>query len=423
MGFEIKNIFNIIRRNNTVREGIVYAFFSALNNGLNFLILFGLSLVLNKSDFGILNLFNVFILIVSVVISLGTQSYFSVSFFKKNEEELKRIINSILFITSTVFVFLLLVFSLFSKNIESLVGFGLKMQILGLIYCLLQVFYFLILELYRIKETSIYYGVISTIWALLNVISTIYFCYIVKFGWEGRVYSQVLSTIPFFFFFFFLFYRENYLSFQYPKKENIKEILNFGLPLIPHSSTVWLRQGMDRYFINYYFSATIVGDYSFIYNFAGMIMMLGTAFNSTNSVFIYKKLNEKNPNFRQEINSQNKKAIVFFFIATLLAIVLTFFLIRFFIPKYQNSIEFIIPLFLMAFFQCVYYLFVNFLFFFDKTKILMSITFGTAIFHLILSYFLTAYSPTFTAYINLLSNAIICIFVFKYCNNKFLKII
>ena len=80
--------------------------------------------------------------------------------------------------------------------------------------------------------------------------------------------------------------RRGYLQRLIPNKETVKSALAFGIPLIPHSASAWIRQGLDRYVINYFYMATQVGIYSFAYNFANIIQIIGLAFNATNS-YIY----------------------------------------------------------------------------------------------------------------------------------------
>ena len=85
-----------------------------------------------------------------------------------------------------------------------------------------------------------------------------------------------------------------------------------------------------------------------------------------------------------------------------------------FFPKYIGLLEFIIPQCMGAMFQCFYLLFVNFLFYYKKTKKLMFITFGFSLLHAILSLILTKYSIFYTVYIGLLSNFLIALGVFLY---------
>ena len=66
--------------------------------------------------------------------------------------------------------------------------------------------------------------------------------------------------------------------------------MSWGIPLIPHLATTWLRQGCDRYIINYHYELAEVGLFSFALNMANIIEMMGGSFNANNYVNIYKTL-------------------------------------------------------------------------------------------------------------------------------------
>jgi len=416
----VKRLLDLFQKNLSIKNGIIFTVFATLNNGLNFLLTLILSLYLTKEDFGVLNLFLTFILILTILISLGTQSFFSVIYFKKNKVYLNRILNSIMAISAVTLLILIAISLLLSRQVTLLVGFSTKYQLLGVIICFFQLFYTTNLEVYRLEEKPVKYGLMTMGWLSLNFVLTLYFCIALKRGWYGRADAQFIAAVIFFFINIYFLRKNGYLHLSKPGKSHYLKTLKFGLPLIPHNSTVWIRQGFDRYIINFYFGPGLLGSYSFIYNFTGLIMMVGTAFNSTNSVFIFKKLKDGNKEgIREALFKQIRIMTMIFLGLTIMAIILIYLLIELFVPKYQSAVIYIIPLCLAAFFQCIYYLFVNYLFFFNKTKTLMYITFTISVFHFGLSFLITRYSVAYTAYLTLFSNFLICIFVIYYSNKTF----
>jgi len=419
---KIKIFLLKILKSSLIKKGITFTLFAILNNALNFFLIFVLSIYLSKSDFGLLNLFNVLILIVSVLISLGTQSYFGIAFFQNKFENLLKFLNSILIITFLVSIAFLMLIVAAPGSLSNLLGLSTKYQLYVLILCLFQVFYTINLEVFRLEEKPISYGLLSFIWITLNFALTISLCIWIKNGWTGRVHAQLISALVMFIINIIILNNKKYVKFVKPQKKHFTQVLSFGLPLVPHNSTIWIRQGFDRYIINYFYGAVLVGTFSFAYNLSGIILMIGTAFNSTNSVYIYKKLTSKSG----EVNALLFKQIYFmtllFAIITICGYFFSYFFIILFIPKYLDSIQYLFPLFLAAFFQCIYYLFVNYLLFYKNTKTLMLITFSISILHFILSFFLTKYSILFTAYLSLISNFLICLSVIFF-TNKTIKLI
>jgi O-antigen/teichoic acid export membrane protein len=356
------------------------------------------------------------IMVVSALISLGTLSYFGIAFFKKTYDYLMRIYSAILVISTGVFVSFGIIIAAQPTLLTNILGFGVQYQLYVLILCFLQLFYTINLETYRYKEKVIQYGILSLAWAATNFLLTVILCISLHRGWTGRADAQLISALAFFVVNLLMLRKKGYLKFRKPQRSHYAETLKFGLPLIPHESGVWLRQGFDRYIINFFHGTVLVGAYSFAYNLSGILLMVGTAFNAVNGVYIYKKLANPSENTAQILSKQIYLMSLLFGMIAMLGYFASRFVIIFFIPKYMDAIQYLLPFFVAAFFQCIYYLFVNYLFYYGKTKQLMYITFSISIFHFLLSLFLTKFSALYTAYIVLFSTFLTCIIIAYYAN-------
>ena len=85
-------------------------------------------------------------------------------------------------------------------------------------------------------------------------------------------------------------------------------------------------------------------------------------------------------------------------------------------PNYSDSLSYILPLSIGSLAQCFYLLYVNYIFYYKNTKILMYITFTTSLIHAFLSYMVAKYSLMYIAILNACSNIIIMLLVFIYAN-------
>ena len=149
--------------------------------------------------------------------------------------------------------------------------------------------------------------------------------------------------------------------------------------------------------------------------------MIGTAFNQTNSVAIFKILSDKALNNKKEILKRQTRNIFYIYLfASFFVSVLMTILVPLILPKYSGSVPYFCILAFYGFLQCVYFLFCNFLFYFEKTKQLMYVTFGTSLMHLALSVFLTRYSLYYTCMIYVVIQALIVFFVI-YLSTKYLR--
>jgi len=408
------NKLKLLRTHETFRNGVLFTFFSFLNSGINFFLLFVLAGFLSPQGYGKLNLFNTCLTLLAPLISLSTLGYVGVTYFQKNTDNFINIIKSIICISSLVF-FLLggISYSLYDYW-EKWTGLGFDYIFYALAICFVQVFTLINLEVWRIEEKPVAYGVYSVLITGLNFFLTLLFVIYYHCEWEGRVYALLLGTGLFGAGSFYILGYKKYMNFKRFSLNYFRETLKFGIPLIPHQLSFWLRQGLDRFIINYYFTSEIVGIFSFAYNFANVIMILGTAFNATNSVYIYKNISSGAEVARLHLQKQTKLMTGFFIVVSAMVIVGAYLFSPWIFPKYTASLKYIFPLCTAAFFHCIYLLFVNYLFYFKKTKVLMNITVAVSIFHMCLSLAFTHYDVLITAYISLVSNFLICCIVALY---------
>lgn len=390
-----------LSHNSNLKAGALYTIFSFIYNGINFVLMLILAKFLVPSDYGSLNLFSTLVQVIGIIISLCTTSYVSVAFFQKDRETLRKIIWICFIVTSVVLGILSLVLIFAYDFMIRIVGIEIQYQWLALFICYFQVFTALNLDIFRLEEKPKIYGIYTISQGILNFIFTFLFIVDMKNGWEGRVYAWFITGCAFFALSIVLMYKSTYLKPTIFSKSLVKETLIFSIPIIPHLASFWLKQGIDRYIINFFYGTSEVGVYSFAMNLAAIIAIVGNAFNSSNSVYIYKKLSEGYDTVKVSLRKQAVLVSAVFVIVAGLVILFSWGLIYFFLSKYTASIEYIIPLGIGALFQCIYLLYVNYLFYYKKTLLLMSITFTTGLLQLGLSLWLTRYSVLFTAYISM----------------------
>lgn len=417
------HISRIIQSKN-IKHGMLYTMFSFVNSGISFILLLILARFLTPYDYGQLNLFTTFVTLVNIIITLCTTSYISVSFFQKSKEKVKQIILIALGTTTVMLMIISLTLLLIPGFIEKSIGVPIKYLWLGILICYFQVFNSINLEIWRLEEKPISYGIYSVSFAICNFILTFWLIVGLKFGWEGRVYASWLLGILYFLISILFLIKRRYLVITKPSISLIKETFGYAIPLLPHTSFYWLKQGLDRYIINFFHDQTVVGYFSFAMNLAAIIGIVGTAFNATNSVYIYKKLAEGYRNNRDNLHKQIRVMTVVFLVISIGVIFFAFGLIYWVLPKYSGSGKYIIPLCMASFGQCIYLLWVNFLFFYKKTKRLMLITVTTASLQVILSLWLTRYTSIYTAYIAMFISFITALSVYittKNVTNQILK--
>jgi len=422
MHFSIKKLV-ALRRNKTVQNGALFSIFSFLNAGISFVLLIIIAGFISPEGYGKINLFNTTVQIITFFICLNTSGIVQVVFFKKNTTEYKRTINTVLVLTIGCFLVLTLVLLLINEKLEKAIGLDFYFQWIALWICMFQTLTQLNLIIFRIEEKVKQYGIYSVSLALLGFILTFLLVVTFKYDWQGRIYAQLIACLSLFSFSIIFLTKNKYITFIKPNKESLVEALGFGVPLIPHNASPWLRQGLDRYFINTFHSTADVGLYSLSMNFANVIMIVGNAFNQTNSVYIYKNLSADNQtDVKRRLRKQTLFLTALFVVITIGVILLSSLFIPLAFPKYTGAIKYIPFLCIGGFFKCLYLQFCNYLFYYKKTLGLMYITFSCSILHATLSFCLTKYSIFYTTIISAAVDFLITMLVFVY-SRKFYKVI
>jgi O-antigen/teichoic acid export membrane protein len=406
-------------KNKTIRDGGVFAFFSFLNQGLNFFLLIILSWFIMPSSYGNLNLFYTAVSVVGFIIHLCTSGIIGIKYFKVPRNILSQYINVVL--TCTLATSILFTFGIvfFHDYIQNVAGIGEKLQLLCIYICASSVVYHLLLDIYRLEEKSLKYGILTTVSTILNIIASLVLVISLRQDWLGRIEANIFVSTAFLFIGIYLLIKKNYLTLERPSKDLFKESLLFGVPLIPHSINGFLRQGMDRYIINAHFTTASVGLFSFATNFAFILYSVGSAFNKSNSVYIFKSLSAGEGGAKAKLRKQTIYILGFYLGLLVILNIACWILIPIIFPNYKDSVIYIFPLSLGTFFQCVYLQFCNFLFYYKSTKNLMYMTVSVSIIHLTLSLLLTQYSVLYCAYISALTSGIEALLVYWYSRKLF----
>ena len=411
----LHRFFSKYRANKTYVNGSLFSLYSFVGKSVSFLILILMANYISPDEYGYLNLFTTVISFVTIFIALATNGYFSISFFKKTEVEFKKDFTSIYLMGIATFFFFSLIVWVGGSWMSSLLQLSSKLLLIAVAISFFTFSFLLQQDYLRVRERVKEYGVYNILNALFNLSLTWFFIINLQQGWMGRVNAQMLCAVVFGIISIAFFFRHKLFKLQFDGNR-YKTILLWGLPMIPHQATGWLRQGLDRYIINYYYAVYEVGIFSFALNISNVIEMIGSAFNATNSVTLFQILSDRNMCNQEKLkylNKQTKNISLIYLMASIGIVIFVTPFVYYVLPQYRESIPYIWIISVCGFLKCIYFLYCNYLFFYDKTKHLMYITFGTSLLHLFLSIMLTRYSLYCTAIIYTLVMAITTLLVMK----------
>jgi len=374
------------------KDTSIYTISDILNKMVPFILLPILTRYLTPEDYGIIAMFFVFTSVLGIVMTLETNTAITVNYFKISREELKVYIFNILLIVAIATSFTLITIMLFHTTISELLAIPVEWLFIGVVVTLLQFVTTINLLLWQSERNPIPLGIYQIAQTIVNL--SLSLLLIISFGmeWEGRLIAVSIASIIFGMLSLIFLFKRDYLKFKF-SKEAINDALKFGVPLLPHALSVWIRTGVDRIFITMLVSASATGLYTVAFQIASVITILTKAFNKAFSPYLLKKLT----NITERDKEQIVKYTYLYFITLLLLAgalsLITPFLIESFLGESFQKAKDYIPWIAFSFaFYGMYLMVVNYVLFTKKTASLSYVTISASILHIILSYLLISYN-------------------------------
>jgi len=366
---------------------VIYGGTNALKSLVPLMMLPILTTYLTLKDFGMLSLVETTILFMTPFILLNINAAINVEYFKLKHAELKQYITNALILSFGAFLIFLSVVLLFQNSISILLKIDNQLLIWIAVFAMLRVVSSVLLGLYQSRQEPMKFALFTLAQTILDFSLSYLFVVIYKYGYIGRlegVYGiyGLFSVVG-----IYLLVKMNYIGkiiFKYTK-----DILNFGLPLIPHALSGTIMAMSDRYFISYFEGNEQVGLYTVAYQISALMLLVSISVNQAWSPMLFKLLKEKKIKQAKKITFL---LFIFFTIVGMIIYLLQDVLFGIFVNEsFYVAKEYFGYLLLGFVFQSFYFLVTNILFFEKKTKLLASMTFIVATINIGLNYFFIQY--------------------------------
>jgi O-antigen/teichoic acid export membrane protein len=260
-----------------IKHTAIYSSSDLLAKAVGFFLLPIYTRYLSPADYGILELLSVTLSIIIIFIQQGMQTSFfrAYSFdYKDGLEEQKSVVGtSYFYLLFSSFILLGIIF-LFSKQINSLLFQSkdyTKLVQLTIITGFFNTLSRIPFQLFRAKLQSVRFSLVSILSFLINVCLNIYFILKLKMGLSGIIYGNLLTAILIAIFTLFLIYKHLSLGISFHK---LKNMLSYGLPLVPGGLSIWVLSVANRYFLERLSTTTELGLYSLGNRFSGLLEFL-----------------------------------------------------------------------------------------------------------------------------------------------------
>lgn len=337
--------------------------------------------LLTSSEYGEYNVFNSWLGILSIIVSLNLYTAVYEQGLIKFSDDKRELTSSFQGLVLTLTGCWFIVYILFREFWNSLFSLTtIQMMAMFVIMWTSSVFNFWALE-QRVEFKYKALLLITILVAILQPGIGIIFVVFAKDKVTARIIGIALVQIVFYTHFFFV---HLYKGKRFFSKRFWKYGVLFNLPLIPHFLSQVLLNNSDRIMINSIVGSAEAGIYGLAYSVAMIMILFNTSFMQALSPWIYQKIKEEKI---ESITPVAYSALILIAVVNLLLILLAPEAISLFAPaEYHEAIWVIPPIAMSVYLMFAYDLFSKFSFYYEKNLFVMCASISGALLNIGLNY-------------------------------------
>lgn len=401
-----------------VKASLWFLICAFLQKGISFITIPIFTRLLSTSEYGQYNVFNSWMNIIIVIVTLNLFSGVYTRGLVKFEKDRAIFTSTLQGLTITLCFFWLIIYILFRTFWNNLFGLTtVQMLLMFILMWTTAVFSFWSTSQrvdFRYKKLVIVTLIVSLAKPFLGIV----FVCASDDKVTARILGLALVQLVGYGVFFLLQMKEGRFFF---KAFYWKHALSFNVPLIPHYLSTSVLSGADQIMIKEMIGQSQAGIYSLAYSLSMILTMLNSSLMQTIEPWMYKKINEGKV---EDISKVAYPAFGVIAFANILLIAFAPEAVALFAPKdYYDAIYVIPPVAMSVFFMFSYTFFAVFEFYYKKTTLVSLATTGGAILNIVLNFLFIKifgyYAAGYTTLICYIAYAVFhFVFMKKICDDK-----
>ena len=273
-----------------------------LNTAIPFLLIPILTRYLSPSEYGIVGFFMIILTGFSMISALGVEGAATRKYYDQNltPTDLADFVGSCMWIIILTCSVLLLIAFAVKKNTD-------LFQSLDLIWILASVFagscgmvMQLALGQAQVRERALLFALIQLAAGLSNLGISLALVVSLRLGAEGRMLGILISFVLLSGFSLLIMMRNGWIRMSL-RSDFMREALQFGIPLIPHSTALFVLAMADRYLIGRFLSFEKLGIYVLAMQLAAVFSIFFNAFHNAFTPWLFSQLKNNDPAIKQNI--------------------------------------------------------------------------------------------------------------------------
>ena len=262
----------------TIKQTAIYSVGTSLRRFAAFLLIPLYTRYLSPSEYGTLALILIVVAVLSIFLNLGMSSALFKHFFEANDRKERTAIVSTAFFFLLISTIVLVLGAIASANPIAKLAFRSSdyafLLIIAFLTALVDALANIPLAVLRAYQKAIQYTAFSLFRFLGSILFILYFVLVKEEGVLGVLKGGLLASVATWLVLFPTVLKHVRFSFSVGV---LRQLLGFGLPLVPSGLAVWILTLSDRYFLQYFSTLEQVGLYSLGYKLGTLINVLVVA--------------------------------------------------------------------------------------------------------------------------------------------------
>lgn len=371
-------------------HALIYAFSNVLSSALPVIILPYLSNHLSVEEYGVLTNFSLIVLFLGFFIGLQTASFLQRQYFVVDRLRFGEYFFNILIIALITLLPLLVIYP-FSTDITEVLFSGQDFfwQIFGI--GLSNYFITLLAVQKQMEQKPRFVLTLRLVQCFVELLLTYLFIENIVNSLDARIMAMWISNSLIGLFSVWYIVRK-YLTVFKINIEFLRESIVFGLPVFFNVIFGWIMTSSGRFFLSYYDNLHVVGAFSFSFQMAMVISLVGNSINQAWTPWLYQRLADSSPIAVASL----RKGVLYCISAIVIATLAFIILVPFCVPLLFNA-EFELDMIIFSLIaigfslNTCYRILVNFMFFEKRTKAISLITMFCAVISIVLNWLLVPY--------------------------------
>lgn len=277
-----------------IKNSAIYTFVLVLQNATSFFLLPLYTSYLSPTDYGITAVVSSIVGILTILFTLSLNGAANRYYFiyKNDNERLKKFWGSLFLITIINSLILGILFFVFRSILLEPFTIGIEFfpyLFLGLVSVSFNPAFLFFQSCIQATQNGKQFAIQNFLFFLVNLILTIIFVTVTKYGAMGVLLARAITNIIFFIVTLILFLPKISLTVH---KDDLIVGFKYSLPLIPHSLFGWTYSTIDRLLINKIRTTSDVGLYNIGAQFGLLMNILTDSINKAYAPWFFEQLEQ-----------------------------------------------------------------------------------------------------------------------------------